>query len=133
MTSANMLKSYQQVGIETRLEGASPHALIALLFKGLLEKLATARCAVDSGDVPAQGHSISQAIAIVDGLRASVDLEGGGEIATNLLDIYDFLETYLVKANIDHDMEMLNVARSIVMELSTAWDAIPEEERALVQ
>ncbi|MCK5386289.1 MAG: flagellar export chaperone FliS, partial [Gammaproteobacteria bacterium] len=94
MNMAKMHKAVQQynrVGVSSSVEAASPHRLIEMLMNGALEKIAFAKGYMERGNISEKGGHISWAISIVEGLRASLDLEKGGEIAQNLDDLYDYM------------------------------------------
>lgn len=116
---------FRQVGVNSRLAGASPHTLITMLFEGLLEKLAAARGMTERGDISNRGQAISKAIAIVDSLRASLDFQRGGEVSQNLKSLYDYMELRLLQANSEASAELVNEIANLVHEIKAGWDAIP--------
>src|SRR5688572_14881725 len=82
---------YQQIGVETRLAGANPHQLVAMLFDGYMEAVAQARGALASGDALVKGQSIGRAVRIIEeGLRAGLDLDAGGSLARDLDELYHY-------------------------------------------
>jgi flagellar protein FliS len=121
---------FRQVGVNSRLTGASPHTLITMLFEGLLEKLATARGLAERGDISSRGQAISKAIAIVDSLRASLDFERGGEVSENLKSLYDYMELRLLQANTEASSELVDEISTLVQEIKAGWDAIPAQQAA---
>ena len=78
------VKQYNQVGVVSGVEAASPHRLIQMLMQGAIEKVAMAKGYMLRKDIANKGSHISWAISIIDGLRSSLDMEAGGEIAQNL-------------------------------------------------
>ncbi len=127
MNAMNVIKAYQSVSVDSRVEAASPYELIEMLFRGLLDRLILAKVSIDAGDTATKGKAISESLSIIEGLRASVDMDAGGEIGENLIAIYDFLELHLLNANIRNDADMVDVAQLMVMELSSGWSAIGQE------
>ena len=121
--NSGALKQYQQIDVQATVAGASPHALIHLLLKGGLERIAMAKAYMCRGDNH-KGVLISQAISILDGLRTSLDLEVGGEIAKNLDNLYEYCQRRLLNANLSNDPAMLDEVTSLLREISSAWDAI---------
>jgi len=116
---------YQQVSVETRLAGATPHALVAMLFDGWMEAVAQARGAMRSGDVGAKCHAIGRAVRIIDeGLRAGLDLNAGGALARDLHDLYGYLTLRLTIANLRNDEAALEECQSLMRPLQEAWTAI---------
>ncbi len=121
---------YQQVGVETRLSGASPHQMVAMLFDGYMEALAQARGAIRSADTVAKGVAIGRAVRIVEeGLRAGLDLKAGGSLARDLDDLYAYLAMRLTLANLHSDEAALDECRQLVQPLQEAWTAIADQPR----
>ena len=104
---------YARLGLQTNVETASPHRLILLLLDGALEKLRSARLALDRGDIAAKGSNIGWAMSIIDGLRASLNLAQGGQVAANLDALYDYMTRTLLQANLHNDADkLIEVERS---------------------
>ncbi|MCI5107523.1 MAG: flagellar export chaperone FliS [Pseudomonadales bacterium] len=129
MYNQTLLNEYQQIGVQSRVNSSNPHSLVAMLFDGLLEKLARANGALERGDASGRGNSISAAIRIIDGLRASLDTARGGDIAANLSAMYDYMERRLVEANSQADGRIIAEVTSLVNEIKEGWDSIPAEYR----
>ncbi|MCK6411282.1 MAG: flagellar export chaperone FliS [Azonexus sp.] len=122
------VNQYQQVEIETSVSGASPHSLILLLMEGSLVAINMARARMAEGDVPAKGEAVSKAIALIDeGLRASLDMNAGGEIAQNLDALYEYMCHQLLVANIKNDINRLEEVARLMGEIRDAWKAIGEQ------
>ncbi len=83
-------QQYYSVSLESEIAGASPHRLIQLLLEGVVSKIAAARHCIDSSNIAGKGESISTAISIIDGLRASLDKERGGGLQ-KILTIYTII------------------------------------------
>lgn len=116
---------YRQVGVETGVSSATPHQLVALLFDGYMESLATARGALRDGRHEAKGQAIGRAVRIVEeGLRAGLDLRAGGSLARDLDDLYGYLCMRLTMANIRNDEALLDECQRLVQPLREAWAAI---------
>lgn len=116
---------YRQVGIESRLSGASPHQMVAMLFDGYMEALAQARGAMRLGQHGAKGQALGRAVGIVEeGLRAGLDLTAGGTLARDLDELYAYLALRLTQANIRNDEAALDECQRLVQPLREAWMAI---------
>ena len=121
----SLATSYRNLDLETSVQDASPHKLVALLYDGAIGAILRARAAMQSGDVAGKGKAISHAIRIVDeGLKASLDSRAG-EIATNLRDLYDYMERQLVKANVENRLALLEEVAALLGEIRSAWAAVP--------
>ena len=124
MNSQAALKSYNQVHVDAGVESASSHRLIEMLFEGLLARLAKAKGAIQQGDIELKGKNISSAISIVLSLKSSLDLEGGGEVAANLDNLYDYIQRTLWQANTNNDEALINECGGLISQISSAWRQI---------
>lgn len=120
------MQKYNQVRAHAHAEGASPHRLIQLLMDGALEKIRVAKGVMERHDIPEKVRQINWALSIVDGLRQSLDMEKGGEIAQNLDALYDYIQRRIVVANMENDPRILDEVAGLLIEIKTAWDAVPE-------
>lgn len=125
MNHAN-LNAYRNVGAYSQVEASTPHRLIQLMLETTQTRIATARGCMERGQVAAKGENISKAIGLIDGLNVSLDLEQGGEIATNLREIYTYASRRLVEANLRNDPQLLDEVASLMREIKSAWDAVQQ-------
>ncbi|WP_185265515.1 flagellar export chaperone FliS [Halopseudomonas xiamenensis] len=122
--NAYAMKQYQTVSVHAQVSEADPHRLIQMLLEGGLQRLAQAKGALEYGNIPLKGELIGKAMGIVGGLRESVDLEKGGEIAANLDNLYAFMQQRLSQANLQNDPAMLDEVASLLREIKQGWDGI---------
>ncbi len=123
--------AYAQVGVETGVASADPHKLILMLYDGALAAICAARLAISRSEIPAKGAAISKAIAIVDGgLKASLDVEAGGALAERLADLYDYMLSRLLAANLRNDTTLLDEVAHLLEELRSAWAQIGQRTAA---
>lgn len=116
------VQAYANIGLETEVLSAPPERLITLLYDGALAAIAKARLYMDSNNIAGRGTSISKAIDIIEsGLKASLNLEAGGELAKNLSEIYDLMVRNLLLANLNNDKEKLQLAETMLKEIADAW------------
>ncbi|MQY51577.1 flagellar export chaperone FliS [Rhodocyclus tenuis] len=121
----NPVNAYKSVGIETSVQSASPHRLIVLLFEGAAQAIVDARAGMAAKDIARKGLSISKAIDIIlNGLRASLNREEGGELAENLYALYDYMARRLLHANMHNDAAALEEVQKLLGEIHEAWLAI---------
>ncbi|WP_416421432.1 flagellar export chaperone FliS [Pseudomonas sp. App30] len=117
--------AYATVGLESGILAASPYQRIVMLFDSYQAAIRTARLHMQAGDMAGKGRAITSAIKIVSrGLRGSLDLERGGEIAANLDQLYDTVVRLLLRANLHNDEEVLDVAASLIENIGSAWRQI---------
>lgn len=124
------LNQYNRTAVQTGVDAASPHRLIQMLMEGALDKVAIARGHVERGNMEQKSKHIGWAISIVGGLRSSLNLDAGGEIARNLEDLYDYMERRLTTANVENSVEMLDEVAALLRQIKEAWDAIGDQVNA---
>jgi len=125
MNATAAINAYNNVSIESIVNGADPHRLILMLFQGALLEIANAKNGILRKETAAKGKSISRAIAIIgEGLNASLDKSAGGELAQNLSSLYDYMVMRLVAANLKNDITVLDEVAGLLAELTEAWDGI---------
>lgn len=130
-TKLDPINAYSKVGIGTAVSSASPHQLIVLLFEGARQAIVVARAGIEAGDVPKKGAAITKAIDIIlNGLRASLNLEEGGNLAQNLYALYDYMARRLLHANLNNDSAALDEVLNLLGEIHGAWVSIGTKARA---
>lgn len=117
--------AYAQVGLETSVLNNSPHQLIMLLFDGSRAAIVEAREHILNNNIAAKGARISKAIDIIqNGLRASLDLKAGGELAERLSALYEYMCRRLIQGNIQNNVEIIDEVLRLLNEISGAWAEI---------
>ena len=129
-TSGGNAGHYKQIDCYTGVNEADPHRLVQMLLNGALEKIAVAKGLITHNETAKKGEAIGRAISIVSGLRSNLDMSAGGEIAANLDKLYDYIERRLLEANLNNDVVILDEMFSLLREIKTAWDSIPQELRS---
>lgn len=124
------IAAYQRTGIETGVESADPHKLILMLFEGAQEALARAKLHIQHNEIAKKGEMLSKAIMIIDhGLKASLDMNTGGDIAQKLSSLYEYMTNRLLIANIKNDIAIINEVNDLLSELYGAWRTIGETSK----
>lgn len=129
-TPNSALQQYQQVGAQSSVAYATPHRLIQILMEGFFARIATAKGYVQRQDIPTKCEQISKAIDIIGGLREALNLEAGGELATNLDALYDYIQRRLVEANLRSDDAILDEVADLLRPIKEGWDAIGNSPEA---
>ncbi len=120
----NNINNYQKVQVTT----ADRLKLVVMLYDGAISYLKTAIKYINENDMAAKGIYISKAQDIIDELNNSLNMNEGGEIASTLRKIYNFLYFYLVKANLKKDPKMIQEVIDILSSLRDAWDEISKKK-----
>jgi flagellar protein FliS len=110
-------QQYQRVQTQT----ASPGQLLLLLYEGCIRFIGRGRLALESNDVDAARVNLLRAQDIIAELMGSLNFEAG-EMATNLLRLYEYMHRRLVIANIQRDAEAAAEVDSLLRLLLPAWE-----------
>lgn len=125
--------TYAKLDMETGVATATPQMLIVMLYDGAIKAIATARAELLRKDFAAKGRQLSKAIGIIDeGLKLSLDLEAGGEIAANLSALYDYMTRQLMVANLHDDVAKLDEVTKLLRDLKGAWESLISLQAARV-
>lgn len=124
-SSHRAMKAYAEVGVETGVAAANPHKLILLLFEGAMLAVAQAKMHMQRGETAKRGEAISKALMIIEsGLKASLDLKSGGDMAERLSALYDYMLGRLLYVTTHNRPEALDEVSHLLAELNSAWAAI---------
>lgn len=123
--------AYARVGVETSVNSASAHKLIELLFNGFMDALVTARGAMRARQIEAKGKAIGRAARIIEeGLKAALNLDDGGRLASDLHALYAYVSVRLLHANLRNDEAALDECARLIGPLRDAWIAIGPQVEA---
>lgn len=126
MNAMAALRQYQTVNTQAQAAEASPHRLIQMLMEGGLARVAQARGAMERGQTALKGELIGKSIAIVSGLRESLDHQQGGELAGNLDNLYEYMIARLSEANVSNEPALLEEVSELLRNVKSGWDAIAQ-------
>jgi len=125
LASRRAAAAYSEVGFETGVSTADPHKLILMLYDGALVALRTAGVSIQHKDIPAKGTAISKAIDIIlNGLKVSLDMAAGGELAERLSALYEYMGERLLYANLHNSQPALDEVAGLLATLREAWAGI---------
>lgn len=115
---------YRKLDVASKVEGASPHRLIGILFEELSMSLEATAAAQRLGDVARRGPRQARAISILHALEASLDFDRGGEIAQGLAAIYREARRLTVAGVQENAPDRIDQARQMIAEIADAWGSI---------
>lgn len=122
MTKMHGASAYARVGVESEALQASPHKLITMLFDGAQSSIRAARLHLQAGNIEDKGKAISKAMGIVNGgLAASLDVKTGGEVAENLMSLYEYISRLLFQANLENSDAKLEQASGLLETIGSGW------------
>ena len=129
LATSQALKAYAQIDIETSVNTATPLQLIIILYDGALSAISAAKGQMQQMKYAEKGRLISKAVGIIEGLRAVLDHERGGEISRNLNDLYEYMNRILTMANLKNEPDKLDEISGLLNELREAWAILAIREK----
>jgi flagellar protein FliS len=114
------IAAYQDSVVTTQGKGR----LIVLLYDGAIKFMKLAIKELEAENYEAKGQYIDKAQDIINELNAVLDMDAGGEIATNLRKLYCFMNSRLSEANNKRDPQMIREVIELMEELNHSWKAI---------
>jgi flagellar protein FliS len=109
--------------------------LVILMYDGAIGALNKALAAIEAGDLQTRCEAVNMAMDIITQLCLALDFEQGGQIATNLSDLYLSMITRLVRTNMLNDPEPTREVLTMLEPLYNAWRTLDERlsEQAMAQ
>jgi len=130
MFHSSPINAYRQLDLETEVITADPHRLIQLLLDGAMGAITDAKVQMANNNIAAKGNAISKAIDIIsNGLKVSLDVEQGGDLARRLIALYDYMSVRLLHANMRNDPGALEEVGNLLQQISEAWSDISDEAK----
>lgn len=118
--AANPYNAYKNNSITTQ----SPGRIVVLLYEGTIKFLKQSIDAIERKDYAEKGRLIGRALDIIGELNASLDMEVGGEIASNLRNLYVFMIQELTQASIKMDARKVRGVIGCLEELLAGWKQV---------
>lgn len=122
-TSANVVSSTVAV-TPSDINAMSPYQVITLLLDGALDRIDQAISHISAGDMDDAAILVQKAVGIVGGLRESLNLNQGGEIADNLDALYEYITVRLETITTDSPLETLAEVKNLLQEVHDGWSGI---------
>jgi len=103
---------------------AAPVQLICMLYKAAREAAARARQHHLDGDIFGRGRQVSRAVELIAELAGCVDAAQGGDLAANLIRLYDYMQHRLQQAHLAQSTAPLEEVEALLKTLETGWEQI---------
>jgi len=118
---------YQKVNVTSEVLDADPHRLIQLLMEAGLTRMAQAKGAIQRKDMEEKASLLGRVNEIIQTLQSSLDHNQGGELASNLDRLYDYMIRRLLEASGQNSTDMIDEVMGLMLEVKTGWDGIRQE------
>lgn len=117
--------AYREVAVQT----SSPSKLVVMLYEGAIRFLRESVVAIESRDLNVKRQSIDRAVAVVQHLQSTLDMDRGGEVAVDLARLYDYINSRILEGSSKLETAPLEEAIKLLKVLLVGWEEVAERER----
>jgi flagellar protein FliS len=125
-------KDVAQLYKKRQIESSTPGQLVIMMYDAVIENLTKAeRILIEipgAERIEKYHNTLITAQNIITELMVALDLERGGEIAQNLLRLYEYINYRLVMSNIRKAPDALHEVKKILLDLRHSWAIAVERE-----
>lgn len=104
-----------------QIQMASKEQLLVITYDIGIKACISAEKAMAANDVETINTSLQKAQAVIRELMLTLNMERGGEVAKQLMQLYDYMYYQLVEANVKKEPEPVGVVRKMMEELRATW------------
>ncbi|HYH01038.1 MAG TPA: flagellar export chaperone FliS [Terriglobales bacterium] len=122
MTGPNVQNAYREAAVRS----ASEVQLVIMMYDMIVQDLRRAINAIQSNDVEARSAEIKHAIAVLEQLQGTLNMERGGSAARHMDQLYSIARAKILEAHIKNSEAMLRAQMVIFSDLREAWHKIEQ-------
>jgi len=116
---------YKEISVST----ASPAKLVVMLYEGTIRFLRQAEDDIRRKDFAKKSQSVDRAVAIIQHLQGTLDLEKGGNVAFDLDRLYTYIGSRIFEGSAKLDLKAFEEAIQLLTTLLSGWDEIARKEQ----
>jgi flagellar protein FliS len=120
----NLSNTYREVAAQT----SSPTKLVVMLYEGAIRFLGDASTAIKSKDIERKRQTIDRAVAIVQHLRDTLDMDRGGQIAADLAKLYSYVIARIMESSAKLETAPIEEAIKLLNTLLAGWQEMANKE-----
>ena len=106
---------------EAAVRNASAIELVIILYDVLARDLHDAIAAMERGHIEGRSAKLKHGLLALQQLEGSLNLDEGGELATQMSRFYSMLRSQIMKAQIEQDGEILRELVQLLFSVREAW------------
>ena len=116
---------YKEISINT----ASPAKLVVMLYEGAIRFLRQTQTDVLNKDFAKKSQSVDRAVAIIQHLQGTLDMEKGGNVAFDLDRLYTYITSRIFEGSAKLDQKAFEEAIHLLTTLLSGWEEIARKEQ----
>jgi len=116
----NGSSAYRQAGVMT----ADPKKLILMCYEEAIRNLKIAKAKYVTHEYEEKAKALIKTQDFICALNSALDFEKGGEIASNLQSLYNYMMHRLTEADLKRDLKAMDHIIWMLIELKSGWEEI---------
>ena len=127
--SFNGSSKYQEISVNT----SSPTRLVVMLYEGTIKFLQQAIDATQRKDFVQKSRSVDRAVAIIQHLQGTLDIEKGQDVAKELDRLYTYMGSRIFEGSAKLDCTAFQEVVKLLGTLLSGWEqvALKEQEQTV--
>src|SRR5262245_3310902 len=109
--------AYREVAVQT----SSPTGLVVMLYEGAIRFLQESIAAIKSQDLNGKRQSIDRAVAVLQHLQGTLDMDRGGDVAADLNRLYNYITSRVLDGSGNLQTAPLEEAIKLLKVLLAGW------------
>lgn len=126
MYTANPYNAYKQNTVNM----ASKEQLLLMLVDGAVKYTKIARLAIEKRDIQKAHKELIRVQDIFTELMVTLD-RSGGQTYEDLFNLYDFIKSRLVQANMKKDIKIIDEVLPLIEEVRDTWYEVSKKAKGL--
>lgn len=126
MYTQNPYNTYKQNTVNM----ASQEQLLLMLVDGAVKYTKIARMAVEKKDIPRAHKELVRVQDIFTELMVTLD-KSSGNFEEDLFNLYDFIKSKLVEANIKKNVEVIDEVLPLIQDVRDMWHEVSKKAKGL--
>ncbi len=125
-----MSKSSMSQYREAQISSASPEKTVLMLYDGAIRFLKSAINELEvNNNIPEKALLVEKTVKIIEYLHSCLDKDNGGEISTNLENLYNYMIIQLTRGNLNNDKNKLEEILGLLNTVREGWNGISDNNK----
>jgi flagellar secretion chaperone FliS len=124
-----MYQNSSNIYRETAVQTSSPTRLVVMLYEGSIKFVREGVAAIQSKDLERKRHAIDRAMAIVQHLQGTLEMEKGGVVAADLDRLYSYITSRIFEGSAKLQTAPLEEAIKLLKTLLSGWEELANKEQ----
>jgi flagellar protein FliS len=121
----NRSNAYREVAVQT----SSPTRLVVMLYEGAIRFLRESVTAIETKDLIRKRQAVDRAVAIIQHLQGTLDMERGGNVAADLHRLYSYIASRILAGSAKLETAPLEEAIKLLNVLLAGWEEVARKEQ----